>query len=143
MGGVLPGVAQGFRVILLDTHTVVWISTDKRLLSPLAAQSIRNANRVGGGLGIASSTLWEIAMMTQKGRFRLPKPLAEYLRHVESAFVVLPITSEIAYQSMRFSERYPGDPTDRLIGATALVHGLQLVTRDKAIRASREVDCVW
>jgi len=30
-----------------------------------------------------------------------------------------------------------------LIGATALVHGLQLVTRDEPIRDSGEVPVVW
>jgi PIN domain nuclease of toxin-antitoxin system len=37
----------------------------------------------------------------------------------------------------------PGDPTDRLIAATARVEGLKLVTRDRRLRASRLVETVW
>jgi hypothetical protein len=32
---------------------------------------------------------------------------------------------------------------DRIIGATALVHGMSLVTRDERIRESGELPCAW
>jgi len=55
---------------------------------------------------------------------------------------VLPITAAIAERSMQFSTAYPRDPADRLIGAAASVHGIRLVTRDKGIVASGEINCV-
>ncbi len=55
---------------------------------------------------------------------------------------VLPITPEIAEKSVQFSSRFPKDPTDRLIAATALVHGFKLVTADKLVRKSGEVPCI-
>jgi PIN domain nuclease of toxin-antitoxin system len=130
-------------VILLDTHVAVWMTTDKSQLSPVAAAAVRQASGDGDGVAIAGSTLWEIAMITGKGGFRLPSTLAEYLRYLESAFVVLPITGAIAELSIAFSARYPKDPTDRLIGATAVVNGMDLVTKDEGIRASGEVKCIW
>jgi PIN domain nuclease of toxin-antitoxin system len=130
-------------VILLDTHTAIWISTDKRQLSVPAAEAIREESRAAGGVAIASSSLWEIAMMSAKGRFRLPRPLTEYLRYVESIYVVLPITGAIAERAMLFMGKFPNDPTDRLIAATALVHNIKLVTKDKKIRLSQQVDCIW
>jgi PIN domain nuclease of toxin-antitoxin system len=130
-------------MILLDTHVAVWMTTDKRLLSPTAAAAIRDTSRAGEGLAIASSTLWEIAMRSAENEIRLPSTLAEYLHFVESVFVVLPITGAIAERSTLFTGKFPKDPTDRLIGATAQVHGIRLVTKDKRIRASRQVDCVW
>ena len=130
-------------MILLDTHTAVWMTTDKNLLSPAAASLIRDTSRAGEGVCIAGSTLWEIAMITAKGGFRLPGTLRDYLRHLESIFVVLPITGAIAERAVQFSEHYPRDPADRLIGATAVAHELVLVTRDEKIRASGEVRCIW
>jgi PIN domain nuclease of toxin-antitoxin system len=130
-------------MILLDTHVAVWMTTDKRLLSTVAAAAIRDTSRAGEGLAIASSTLWEIAMKSAENEIRLPGTLAEYLHFVESVFVVLPITGAIAERSTLFTGKFPKDPTDRLIGATAQVHGIRLVTKDKRIRASRQVDCVW
>lgn len=82
-------------------------------------------------------------MITAKGGFRLPGTLGDYLRYLESMFVVLPITGAIAERAVQFSQQYPKDPTDRLIGATAVVHGFNLVTRDEGIRASGEVPCIW
>ena len=82
-------------------------------------------------------------MHSAKGGFRLPSTLSEYLRYVETVFVVLPITGRIAELSTLFTNGFPRDPTDRIIAATALVHGVKLVTKDKRIRASKEVDCIW
>jgi len=82
-------------------------------------------------------------MITAKGGFRLPGTLGDYLRYLESMFVVLPITGVIAERAVQFSQEYPKDPTDRLIGATAVAHELLLVTRDEKIRASGEVRCIW
>jgi PIN domain nuclease of toxin-antitoxin system len=56
---------------------------------------------------------------------------------------VFPVTGAIAARAVLLSTRYPNDPADRLIGATALVHGLQLVTKDERIQASGEVPFVW
>ncbi len=130
-------------MILLDTHVVVWMTTDKRQLSPAAATAIREVSRAGNGVAIASSTLWEIAMMSSRDRIRLPGALTDYLRYLESVFVVLPITGAIAERSTLFSDEFPADPTDRIIGATAFVHGIRLVTKDKRIRISKQIDCVW
>jgi PIN domain nuclease of toxin-antitoxin system len=45
---------------------------------------------------------------------------------------VLPTTPEIAARAVSFPEPYPKDPQDRLIGATALVEGIELVTHDRS-----------
>ncbi len=46
---------------------------------------------------------------------------------------VLPITPEIAVRSVQFPKSYPNDPQDRIIGATAIVEGIRLLTHDKMI----------
>jgi PIN domain nuclease of toxin-antitoxin system len=56
---------------------------------------------------------------------------------------VLPITPEIAARAVSFPDSYPKDPQDRLIGATALVEGIELVTHDKLIKKSRVVPVIW
>jgi PIN domain nuclease of toxin-antitoxin system len=38
---------------------------------------------------------------------------------------------------------YPEDPADRIIGATALVEGLPLLTADREIRRSKAVQTIW
>ncbi len=92
---------------------------------------------------MASSSLWEVGMMASRGEIRLQSSILEFLQGLESVFVVLPITAAIAARSLQFSDNFSRDPADRIIAATAIVHGLRLVTKDKAIRSSGEVPCVW
>ncbi len=44
---------------------------------------------------------------------------------------------------MAFPREYPKDPTDRIIGATAMVEGLTLITANRAIRQSRALPTIW
>ena len=82
-------------------------------------------------------------MAFSKGRLRLPMTLTDYLRHLESKFVVLPINGAIAERATLFTSAFPQDPTDRIVAATAVVHRIPLVTTDRRMRLSKEVDCVW
>lgn len=82
-------------------------------------------------------------MLIARGRVNVKTSLRDFLQAVERNCTVLPVTSAIAERAVQFSERYPSDPTDRIIGATASIHGVRLVTKDKGIRRSGEVDCVW
>jgi PIN domain nuclease of toxin-antitoxin system len=129
-------------VILLDTHVVLWVAQVPDLLSMSAEEAIR-AERQRDGVGISDKTLWELAMMISYGRVRVKTSLLHFLRAVEEKFTVFPVTSEIAARAVSLSAKYPRDPADRIIGATALVHGLKLVTNDELIGASGEVPVVW
>jgi PIN domain nuclease of toxin-antitoxin system len=65
------------------------------------------------------------------------------LREVERRFVVLPITAGIALQAFDLPASYPKDLADRIIGATALVEDIPLLTADREIRKSRAVPTIW
>jgi PIN domain nuclease of toxin-antitoxin system len=129
-------------MILLDTHVVVWLTIEPKKLPKAAGRLIAETRANSNGIAIADTTLWELAMLTTLGRIKPAIPLGLYLRRVENMFEVIPITGAVAERSTQFSEKYPRDPSDRLIGATASVHGISLVTRDKAIIRSGEVNCV-
>jgi PIN domain nuclease of toxin-antitoxin system len=129
-------------MILLDTQVVVWLALRPDLLSSAAVEAVRAA-RAEDGVAISDKTLWEIAMMVAKRRIDVQGSAIDFLRATEQETSVLPIDSAIAERSMTFSPKFPKDPADRIITATALVHGLALVTADAAIRASGEVPCIW
>jgi PIN domain nuclease of toxin-antitoxin system len=65
------------------------------------------------------------------------------LAGIESSFTVLPITAAVAAATIRLPASYPRDPADRIIGATALVHGATLITADERIRKAKAVRTVW
>jgi PIN domain nuclease of toxin-antitoxin system len=130
-------------VILIDTHIVVWLTIEPEEMPKTTGRLITEARSRNTGVAIADATLWELAILTDSGKIKPAIPMGSYLRRVEKMFDVLPITGTIAERSMQFSSEYPRDPMDRLIGATASVHGIPLVTWDKGIRKSKEVDCIW
>ena len=86
--------------------------------------------------GISAIVLWEICKLQQMGRITLDLEDADVTR-VLSRLHVWPITWEICRESCRLDVR--GDPADELIGATSIVHGAPLVTRDRALRQSQRI----
>jgi PIN domain nuclease of toxin-antitoxin system len=129
-------------VILLDTQVVAWLADDPGKLSIAAQNAIRQARRETG-LAIADKTLWELAMMVFRRRVNMQMSMHHFLMSVEQYCQVLPITAAIAERSMHFGSNFPKDPSDQLIAATAIVHGIPLVTADAQIRNSGEVPCIW
>jgi PIN domain nuclease of toxin-antitoxin system len=69
--------------------------------------------------------------------------LDAFLTEIEAKFVILPITGRVCVKAMELPASFPGDPADRVIGATALVEGLALATADDAIRRSKAVTTIW
>lgn len=130
-------------MILVDTHVVMWLALDSSQLSTKAKAAIDNARRAGDGLAISDITLFELAVLTSKGRVHLNISLESFLREVEARFVVLPISGRACVRAMGLPRSYPRDPADRIIGATALVEGLSLLTADRAIRRSKAVHTIW
>ena len=129
-------------MILLDTHVLAWLTAEPHKLSKAARSTIRRA-QLTGGIAISAITLWELALLASRGRLRLVGTLGEYLDQVTSRVSVIPITSQIAMLATQLPLDYSNDPCDRLIGATALAEGMVLITKDKRIRACKQLQTVW
>ncbi len=122
-------------MILLDTHILVWLLIAPENLSPKAKKVIQGA-RKSGPLALSAISLWEIAWLTENKRIEIDVSVDSFVRKCASYVQVLPITQEIAVRSVQFPKSYPSDPQDRIIGATALVEGIRLLTHDKRIMKS-------
>jgi PIN domain nuclease of toxin-antitoxin system len=129
-------------VILLDTHALVWLVNEPRQLSEEATVAIRKSDR-NGGLAISAITLWELAWLASHGRLDVLGTVDAFVRRISSRTAIRPITVEIAVLASQFPAAYPGDPCDRLIGATALAEGIALVTKDSGIRSYRPIRTIW
>jgi PIN domain nuclease of toxin-antitoxin system len=130
-------------VILVDTHVVVWLAFDQGQLSKKARAAIDDARKTGDGLAISDITLLELATLVSKSRIHLDISLQSFLQEVESRFVVLPITGRASVRAMELPATYPKDPADRIIGATALVEGLPLLTADRELLRSKVIRTIW
>lgn len=129
-------------MILLDTHVLVWLALEPQKLSSVAKAAILNARR-NSLLAIAGISLWEIAWLVENKRIETPLSVESFVRDCVSKVRVIPETPEIAARAVTFPASYPRDPQDRLIGATALVEGIPLVTHDKLIRKSHLISTIW
>jgi PIN domain nuclease of toxin-antitoxin system len=68
---------------------------------------------------------------------------AKYQSSPTWACLALPISPIIALQTSELPASYPKDPADRIIGATALIEDLPLVTTDTQIRKCRVFPTIW
>jgi len=127
----------------VDTHVVLWLLSDPVRLSKAARAAIDDVRRNGDGLAICGITLLEIATASLNGRISLTVSLESFLKDVEERFVVLPISARACARTLTLPAGYPKDPADRVIGATALVEGMGLVTADRVIRRAKVVRTIW
>lgn len=128
-------------MLLLDTQIVIWLARETERISPRASSALAQA-LTAQGLAISTATIWEIALLSANGRLRFDPPVDVFLEKVENSYQVLPVDRRIAVRGTQFSPNYPKDQADRQIGATAIIHGLTLVTADQLILNSGEVPCL-
>ena len=131
-------------MILLDTHVWVWwVAQPDRLSSP--ARNAITAARDDGGLQVSSISCWEIALLVRKGRLELTLPVVDWLAASEALPFVhfLPLDNRVALRANDLPGTLHEDPVDRIIAATALIHGLPLVTKDRRLLAYPEITTVW
>jgi PIN domain nuclease of toxin-antitoxin system len=129
-------------VIVLDTHVWLWWTAAPEKLSPAAREAIDSA----AGIGIASISGWEIARLERRGRIALDRDVAAWVKQAlaQPRVSELPLTADVAVAAALLdAERFPGDPADRFIHATARAARAPLVTRDERLRAAEPVGTIW
>jgi PIN domain nuclease of toxin-antitoxin system len=129
-------------MILLDTHTLIWLKVEPIKLSPRATEAIRIA-RLSDGLAISAITLWELAWVATRGRLNFTGTVDALVQRITSSITIRPITAKIAVLANQLPSTFPSDPSDRLIGATALEEGFALVTKDRSIRNYKQIKTIW
>lgn len=130
-------------MILLDSHVPAWLAFEPGRLSRDARIAIEEARAAGAGLAICDITLLELAMAARRNRIRVGTSIESFLSDIASRLMVLPITAQACACAVALPASYPNDPADRIIGATAIVEGLSLITADRAISRSGAVRTIW
>ena len=131
-------------MIILDTCVLIFDSLTPERLSKKAKETL-NAEENHTNLCCSDISLWEIAMLINKGRLQPGTDCLTYLQLVLAArqITVLPITPRIAYLSTSMPEINQHDPADRIIAATAKEHRAALVTADQKLLNLREINTIW
>jgi PIN domain nuclease of toxin-antitoxin system len=119
---------------LLDTHTLVWWVSGTGSPSRAQRRAFASASE-RAPLGLSDISLWEIAALHERRKLRLSMPLREWLSRATAIPLVrrLELSPEVVSEMCALPATRDWDPADRLIVATARVHGLRLVTADARI----------
>lgn len=114
-------------MILLDTHIWVrWLISDK--MNSELIDLIEDSEQVC----ISSISCWEVVYLAKRGRIELEIPADKWIDIglSETQITCLPIDQKIAVLSANLPDHHR-DPADRIIIATAITHGAQLISFDK------------
>lgn len=116
--------------VLLDTHVVHWWSAEPKRVSSPARKVLEGADE----LVVAAISWYELAWLARHERINVTIPIRSWLDGLAAQLRTIGVTPAVADTAVSLPSSFPGDPADRLIYATAIEHGLDLVTKDKAIR---------
>jgi PIN domain nuclease of toxin-antitoxin system len=84
---------------------------------------------------VSAISWFELAWLAEHERITLTIPVRSWLERLATLTRTAPITVAIAATAATLPSAFPGDPADRLIYATAIEHGWQLVTKDRKLRS--------
>jgi PIN domain nuclease of toxin-antitoxin system len=120
--------------LLLDTHIWIWMVMEPTRLSKRVARALDDAENQ---LWLSPISIWELLMLTQKGRVELNEDAVAWTRRTLEQLQLheAPLTTEVALETSTLSLAY-SDPSDRLIAASAKALGLTLVTADEKLIAA-------
>ena len=127
-------------MIVLDTHAWIWWTSEPKKLSRPARYRLRKADRIG----VPAISCWEFAMLVDRGRIRIDRGAVEWIEQAlaQPRVELLPLTPSVAVTSTQLGD-FHGDPADRLVVATAIVHSAKLISQDGKIGACPLVETVW
>ena len=129
-------------MIVLDTHAWIWWVSEPGKLSTKARAAIEYASSIG----VCPISCWELSTKVVRGQLELDRQVSVWVKQAlaRPRVVVAELTPEIAVLAGELERKgFHGDPADRLIAATAIHHGAELVTKDRRMRGSSAVRSVW
>ena len=130
-------------MILLDSHAAIWLLTAPERLSERARNAVLQARVTGERLGYSPVSLYEIAFAARRKRLLLASTTEEFVAAIQRRLEFVPLTSEIVFCAAELPDPFHGDPLDRIIAATAIVHDCSLITHDQQIRRANLCKTLW
>jgi PIN domain nuclease of toxin-antitoxin system len=131
----MPKPEPNLAPLVLDTHIWIWLM--EGVSGELSAATVRLIDQAAANsaLAVSAISVWEVAMLDQRGRVTLSRSIDEWVRMALTApgIRLVDLSPEIALESARLPGEPHGDPADRILVATARVLGGTLITRDKKI----------
>ena len=128
-------------MFLLDTCTLLWLTSDQTQLSSPAKEAIAGG---AGKLFVSAISAFEIGIKHNKGKLELPIPPTRWFNRAMRLHGLrrIAITPRIALRATTLPPLH-NDPMDRFIIATAQIRKLVLITPDEHISQYPNLACLW
>ena len=127
-------------ILLLDTHTMLWMLYEPNKLSPTVRALIADP---ANNLLVSICSLWELTIKIGIGKMEIPhSDVTALLQNLENFGVgLLPVipTHLLALQQL---PRHHRDPFDRILIAQAKAESIPLVTKDEDIQRY-DLELIW
>ena len=121
--------------VLLDTATWINAVKEPETLPARASTILRSGTNT---FFLSDISLLEASMLARNGRVDFGMMFGEWLeKALASNLQVLPVSARVAVAEDTLPRTFQGDPADRIIASTALVHQLTLLTPDYQIAFHR------
>ncbi|MBN9086633.1 MAG: type II toxin-antitoxin system VapC family toxin [Reyranella sp.] len=118
--------------LLLDTHTILWLTEQVPKLGRAARQRC-DAALAADDLAISTIVYFELGWALKRGRIEELASMRDWHRRLLSMGVrEIGLSAEIALRASELDDLH-GDPVDRIIVSTALIEDAVLVTADRLI----------
>lgn len=123
---------------VLDTHVLIWYFIGSNRLRQKLKDRIDSARRRGSRLLVPTIVLSEALDVAEKGRVELDFAGMYRLIREEPEFEIVGFGPDIFEETLRIGEIQ--EIHDRIIVATARFYGATVLTKDRIIRDSGEVE---
>ena len=122
--------------LLLDTHIALWLSSGDERLGPTTRKTIDVSWKEGGRIFLSAVSVWEIAMLVDKGLIELDLPVNVWVERFldRPGLQAVALDHAVAARAYNLHHLEHRDPADRLLVASAIGLGCPLVTHDDRIR---------
>jgi PIN domain nuclease of toxin-antitoxin system len=126
--------------LLVDTHTLFWVTMDTEKLSTVAKQAL---NDEANDIFVSVASAWDVAIKVGLGKWADARDLLnEFETYVElSGFDILPISIEHVRTAGLLNSSHR-DPFDQLLVAQAMTEQIALVSSDTKI-IGMGADVIW
>ena len=126
--------------LLLDTCSFLWMISQEEQLSPRAREVLQDGDNV---LTLHQASVWEIQIKYQSGKLHLSEPPADIIKEALRLHAIdYQTLSDDAIHHLSKLPDLHRDPFDRILIASALVSGMQMVTPDRHIQ-DYPVPVIW
>jgi len=128
-------------MLLLDTHSFIWLASDTEKLSGKAREVIREES---DALFLSGISGLEIALAVKRQRLELPTTPATFLKKalLHHGIRQIPVTAGIGCNSANLPDIH-NDPFDRIIIATAQLYGMRVLSKDTVFARYPDIEVVW